>query len=74
MGRRRSLCANWLVETKIETDLPAYIPDTYVEDDRQRVIFYKRLVELRDAEGARQLELEPGSVILLDIGPGRTRW
>ncbi len=46
------------VETKIETDLAGYIPDTYVEDEKQRVIFYKRLVEIRDVEGARQLELE----------------
>jgi transcription-repair coupling factor (superfamily II helicase) len=33
------------VATTIQTDLPAFIPDTYVEDDKQRVIFYKRLIE-----------------------------
>ena len=48
------------VETRIETDLPAYIPDTYVEDDRQRLIFYKRLVEARKAEEIRELEREIG--------------
>ena len=48
------------VETRIETDLPAYIPDTYVEDDRQRLIFYKRLVETRKAEEIRELEREIG--------------
>jgi transcription-repair coupling factor (superfamily II helicase) len=46
------------VETRIETDIPAYLPDTYVEDDRQRVVFYKRLVETRDAGEIRQLEQE----------------
>ena len=46
------------LETRIETDLPAYIPATYVEDDRQRVIFYKRLVETRKADEIRRLEQE----------------
>jgi transcription-repair coupling factor (superfamily II helicase) len=46
------------LETRIETDIPAYIPDTYVEDDRQRVIFYKRLVETRKGEEVRELERE----------------
>jgi transcription-repair coupling factor (superfamily II helicase) len=45
-------------ETKIETDLRAFIPDTYVEDDKQRVIFYKRLVETRKLDEVRDLELE----------------
>ncbi|MFH1219665.1 MAG: transcription-repair coupling factor [Candidatus Eisenbacteria bacterium] len=46
------------VETRIETDIPAYIPDTYVEDDRQRVIFYKRLVETRKVDEVDALALE----------------
>jgi transcription-repair coupling factor (superfamily II helicase) len=46
------------ITTKIETDLPAFIPNTYVEADRQRVVFYKRLVETHDLEGVEQLELE----------------
>jgi transcription-repair coupling factor (superfamily II helicase) len=45
-------------ETRIETDIPALIPDTYVEDARQRVVFYKRLVETRGIEGVDQLALE----------------
>jgi transcription-repair coupling factor (superfamily II helicase) len=45
-------------ETKIETDLSALIPNTYVEDDRQRVIFYKRLVGTRETGDIEQLELE----------------
>ncbi|HVP56635.1 MAG TPA: TRCF domain-containing protein, partial [bacterium] len=45
-------------ETRIETDIPAYLPDTYVEDDRQRVIFYKRLVETRKSEEIRELARE----------------
>lgn len=46
------------VETKIETDLSALIPGTYVEDDKQRVIFYKRLVETRRLEDVNELKLE----------------
>jgi transcription-repair coupling factor (superfamily II helicase) len=46
------------LETRIETDIPAYIPDTYVEDDRQRVVFYKRLVETRKSGEIRDLEQE----------------
>ena len=52
------------VETRIETDIPAYLPDTYVEDDRQRVVFYKRLVETRKVE-----EIEPAGAG--DRGPLR---
>jgi transcription-repair coupling factor (superfamily II helicase) len=46
------------VETKIETDLSALIPGTYVEDDKQRVIFYKRLVETRRLEDVNELKIE----------------
>lgn len=46
------------VETKIETDLPAFMPGTYVEDDKQRVMFYKRLVETRQLEDVRDLQVE----------------
>jgi transcription-repair coupling factor (superfamily II helicase) len=45
-------------ETRIETDLSALIPDTYVEDDRQRVIFYKRLVGTREKGDVEELEQE----------------
>jgi transcription-repair coupling factor (superfamily II helicase) len=45
-------------ETRIETDLSALIPNTYVEDDRQRVIFYKRLVGTREIADIEDLELE----------------
>jgi transcription-repair coupling factor (superfamily II helicase) len=46
------------ITAKVETDLPAFIPGTYVEDDRQRVIFYKRLVETDRVEGVEHLQLE----------------
>jgi transcription-repair coupling factor (superfamily II helicase) len=46
------------VETRIETDIPAFIPDTYVEDPRQRVVFYKRLVETRKTDEVTELALE----------------
>ncbi len=46
------------VEAKIETDLSAYLPDTYVEDSKQRVIFYKRLVETKDIASVDELEVE----------------
>jgi transcription-repair coupling factor (superfamily II helicase) len=45
-------------ETRIETDIPAYIPASYVEDDRQRVVFYKRLVETRKVDDIQHLRLE----------------
>ncbi|MGQ9809720.1 MAG: transcription-repair coupling factor [bacterium] len=46
------------VETRVETDLPAFLPETYVDDSKQRVIFYKRLVELRKPDEIDQLEAE----------------
>jgi transcription-repair coupling factor (superfamily II helicase) len=46
------------VETKIDTDMPVLIPGTYVEDDKQRVIFYKRLVETRRLEDVDELRTE----------------
>jgi transcription-repair coupling factor (superfamily II helicase) len=46
------------VATTVETDLPAFIPDTYVEDAKQRVIFYKRLVETREISDVDDLKGE----------------
>jgi transcription-repair coupling factor (superfamily II helicase) len=46
------------VTTTVETDMPAFIPDTYVEDEKQRVVFYKRLVETRDTTDVGDLEKE----------------
>ena len=46
------------IATRIETDIPAYIPETYVEDEKQRVIFYKKLVEARSLEEVADLEQE----------------
>jgi transcription-repair coupling factor (superfamily II helicase) len=46
------------VETRIETDIAAYIPNTYVEDDKQRMVFYKRLIETRKVDDVHHLEIE----------------
>jgi transcription-repair coupling factor (superfamily II helicase) len=44
--------------SKVETDLAAYIPETYVSDEKQRVLFYKRLVELQALEAVDALRAE----------------
>jgi transcription-repair coupling factor (superfamily II helicase) len=44
--------------TKVETDLPAYIPEAYVGDEKQRVVFYKRLIEIQAVEGVDELRRE----------------
>ncbi len=44
--------------TKVETDLPAYIPESYVGDEKQRVVFYKRLIEIQALEGIDELKAE----------------
>jgi transcription-repair coupling factor (superfamily II helicase) len=46
------------ITTKVETDIPAFIPETYVEDEKQRVIFYKKLVEAGTLEQVTELEQE----------------
>ncbi len=38
------------VEPEIQLGIPAYIPETYVEDVNQRLILYKRLAGVRRAE------------------------
>jgi transcription-repair coupling factor (superfamily II helicase) len=46
------------LKAKVETDLAAYIPETYVSDEKQRVLFYKRLVELQAQEAVDALKAE----------------
>jgi transcription-repair coupling factor (superfamily II helicase) len=46
------------LKAKVETDLAAYIPETYVSDEKQRVLFYKRLVELQAIEAVDSLKQE----------------
>ena len=41
------------VEPEIQLGFPAYIPDTYIEDENQRLVFYRRLAAVR---GAAELE------------------
>ncbi len=46
------------IATRVDTDMPAFIPETYVEDEKQRVVFYKKLVEARNVSEVDDLELE----------------
>ena len=38
------------VEPEIQLGFPAYIPDTYIADENQRLVFYRRLAAVRSAE------------------------
>lgn len=42
----------------LELDVPAHIPRTYVESDRQRIEVYRRVVRCRTGEEIRQLETD----------------
>ena len=35
------------VEPEIQLGIPAYIPDTYIPDENQRLVFYQRLAAIR---------------------------
>jgi transcription-repair coupling factor (superfamily II helicase) len=41
------------VEPEIQLGFPAYIPDTYIADENQRLVFYRRLAAVR---GTAELE------------------
>jgi transcription-repair coupling factor (superfamily II helicase) len=43
-GQRRHI----EVEPEIQLGFPAYIPDTYIPDEHQRLVFYRRLAAVRD--------------------------
>src|SRR5699024_7239097 len=47
-------------KTQVEIDLAinAYLPGTYIEDERQKIEIYKRIRELRDEEAYVQLQDE----------------
>ena len=48
------------VEPEVQLGIPAFIPDAYVPDERQRLVLYKRLAQIRgvpDVEAMRE-ELE----------------
>jgi transcription-repair coupling factor (superfamily II helicase) len=47
-----------LPECRIETRLPAFLPDDYVDDQNERMAIYKRLARLEVPEDADELENE----------------
>jgi transcription-repair coupling factor (superfamily II helicase) len=46
------------VEPEIQLGFPAYIPDTYIPDENQRLVFYRRLAAVRSAEEMDDLGAE----------------
>ncbi len=48
-GQRRNI----KVEPEIQLGFPAYVPDSYIEDETQRVAFYRRLA---DAGSSREIQ------------------
>ncbi len=53
-GQRR----NVNVEPEIQLGFPAYIPDSYIDDETQRVAFYRRLAEVRSREEIDDVAVE----------------
>ncbi len=53
-GQRRNIS----VEPEIQLGFPAYIPDSYIEDETQRVAFYRRLAEVSSGEELSQISDE----------------
>ena len=45
-------------ECRIETRLPSFLPDRYVEDQNERMAIYKRLAHLESSEDADEFETE----------------
>jgi len=46
------------IEPEIKIPIMAYIPQTYISDQTQRVIFYKRLSQVRDLNELQDLQTE----------------
>jgi transcription-repair coupling factor (superfamily II helicase) len=53
-GQRRHI----EVEPEIQLGFPAYIPDTYVADENQRLVFYRRLAAVRGSEELADIATE----------------
>ncbi len=53
-GQRRNIN----VEPEIQLGFPAYIPETYIHDETQRVAFYRRLAEIRSREEIDEIATE----------------
>ena len=46
------------VEPEIQLGFPAYIPDTYIPDENQRLVFYRRLASVRGREELEDIAAE----------------
>jgi transcription-repair coupling factor (superfamily II helicase) len=46
------------VEPEIKIGIPAYFPQSYIPDTNQRLLFYKRLANLRDREELEEIQEE----------------
>ena len=46
------------VEPEIQLGFPAYIPDTYIADENQRLVFYRRLAAVRGTEELEDIATE----------------
>jgi transcription-repair coupling factor (superfamily II helicase) len=60
VGEARGQRAEADVEPEVQLGIPAFIPDAYVPDERQRLVLYKRLAQIRgipDLDAMRE-ELE----------------
>ncbi len=53
-GQRRNIN----VEPEIQLGFPAYIPDSYIHDETQRVAFYRRLAEIRGRDELDEIAAE----------------
>ena len=46
------------ISTRLEVDIPAYLPDDYVEDPEERILIYRRLVGMQQGEEVDDLREE----------------
>ena len=48
------------VEPEIQLGFPAYIPDSYIPDENQRLVFYRRLATTRNSAELEEIAVELG--------------
>jgi transcription-repair coupling factor (superfamily II helicase) len=46
------------IEPEIQISLPAYLPESYIPDVNQRLVFYKKLANVRDRSDLQDLAYE----------------
>ena len=46
------------IEPELKLPVMAYIPQTYISDENQRVVFYRRLSQIKDKEELEELKME----------------